>query len=71
MRAFPFCPFCSSDLVATTAETELLRHQQCPKCGKGWAEAKVPRDTNDGIECAAATAEATDRPHPLPKWSPS
>ena len=71
MRASPTCPFCSSHFVATTAETELLRHQQCTQCGKRWAEANVPPRIDDGIQRAAAPAEATDRPHPLPKWSPS
>lgn len=68
MRASLLCPFCSSYLVATTAETELLRHQECTKCGKQWAEANVRPRTDDCIQRSAA--EATDRPHPLPKWSP-
>ena len=69
MRASPNCPFCNSHIVTTSAETELLRHRQCTKCGKRWGEANAPPRIDDGIQHSGA--EGTDRPHPLPKWSPS
>ena len=66
MRVGSLCPFCNSDLVVTTGDTELLMHQQCRKCSKRWAEAKVSPDAV--ADMRASSAETTDEP--FPKWSP-
>ncbi len=53
MRVSPLCPFCNSQQIDTTSETELLVHQQCGNCGKRWAAANVPERAYDAIARSA------------------